>query len=376
MNHFYNPVKVSQGAGCLSRLPDILQSLAAERGRDVLLLVWSEQVLELPVIAELMHDTSDFKIHPLVVSVSNPSVHDLLTVYRKVQELSLCAVVGIGGGSVLDLAKSVCCLHDQEIADVDAMRQAINDKLFSLQKLPWIGVPTTAGTGSEVTCWATIWDPELNVKRSVESKENYAYAALVDTNLSATLPLSLAVSSALDAAAHAVESYWAKGSNCVSKALALDAIAQIMGNIDGLFTNDFAAHDAMARGSLLAGLAFSNTKTTACHSVSYPLTMQYGIAHGTAVSMLLAPVLRLNLEVINKPRQLLDALGVTDADELDARIRDLLQRAGIKNSLSQWGVQPGDLPLLAPACITKGRADNNPVQLTLENITSILQSIY
>ena len=376
MNHYFNPVKICQGKGCLAKLPDLLQSLVADKGSDVLLIVWSECVLEHEIIKDLLNKQDGYKVHPVVFTASNPSVQDLYGVYDHTRKLNLGAVVGIGGGSVLDVAKSLCCLHELDISNIDDLRTAIIDKRFTENKMPWIGIPTTAGTGSEVTCWATIWDPEIEVKRSVESKENYAYAALIDPDLSSTLPLALAVSSALDAVAHAVESYWAKASNCVSKALALSAIREIMTHIDGLFTNDFTAHDAMAKGSMLAGLAFSNTKTTACHSISYPLTMHYHIPHGVAVSMLLAPVFTLNLPQIEDPKSLLAALGVKDADEFKARINGLLTRASIKSTLSQWGADKSDIEAFVPLCITKGRADNNPVLLTNENIASILESIY
>ena len=376
MNHYFNPVKICQGKGCLAKLPDLLQSLVADKGSYVLLIVWSECVLEHEIIKDLLNKQDGYKVHPVVFTASNPSVQDLYGVYDHTRKLNLGAVVGIGGGSVLDVAKSLCCLHDLDISNIDELRTAIIDKRFTENKMPWIGIPTTAGTGSEVTCWATIWDPEIEVKRSVESKENYAYAALIDPDLSSTLPLALAVSSALDAVAHAVESYWAKASNCVSKALALSAIREIMLHIDGLFSEDFAAHDAMSKGSMLAGLAFSNTKTTACHSISYPLTMHYHIPHGVAVSMLLAPVFTLNLPQIEDPKSLLAALGVKDADEFKARINGLLTRASIKSTLSQWGADKSDIEALVPLCITKGRADNNPVLLTNENIASILESIY
>ena len=376
MNHYFNPVKICQGKGCLAKLPDLLQSLVADKGSDVLLIVWSECVLEHEIIKDLLNKQDGYKVHPVVFTASNPSVQDLYGVYDHTRKLNLGAVVGIGGGSVLDVAKSLCCLHDLDISNIDDLRTAIIDKRFTENKMPWIGIPTTAGTGSEVTCWATIWDPEIEVKRSVESKENYAYAALIDPELSSTLPLALAVSSALDAVAHAVESYWAKASNCVSKALALSAIREIMTHIDGLFTNDFTAHDAMAKGSMLAGLAFSNTKTTACHSISYPLTMHYKIPHGVAVSMLLSPVFKLNLQEIEDPKSLLAALGVKDADEFKTRINELLTRASIKSTLSQWGADKSDIEALVPLCITKGRADINPVILTNEHIASILESIY
>ena len=176
--------------------------------------------------------------------------------------------------------------------------------------------------------------------------------------------------------AHAVESYWARHTNAVSRALALEAIRTVMGSIDQLFAGVPAAHDAMARGSMLAGLAFSNTKTTACHSISYPLTMHYGIPHGAAVAMLLAPVLACNAPAVQDLDALLDALGVSDAAGLQRRITGLLVRSAQPASLEGWGVARSDLAHLAGLGITKGRADNNPVELTPALIEEMLESIY
>ena len=187
------------------------------------------------------------------------------------------------------------------------------------------------------------------------------------------MPMTLAVSSALDAVAHAVESYWARGTNAVSRALALEAIRTIMGNLDDLLAGKDEAHDAMARGSMLAGMAFSNTRTTACHSISYPLTMYCGIPHGAAVSMLLASVLRLNTPAITGIGPLLDALGVGSAEELERRIREILRRSGQPATLREWGVKMEDLPGLAHLGVTKGRADNNPMPIDPQTILTILE---
>lgn len=127
---------------------------------------------------------------------------------------------------------------------------------------------------------------------------------------------------------------------------------------------------------MLAGLAFSNTKTTACHSISYPLTMHYNIPHGAAVSMLLAPVLEMNAPCVEGMPELLKALGVADAKMLKECISGLLTRSGQPATLQEWGVKQEDLPHLAELGMTKGRADNNPVELTPQNITAILHTIY
>ena len=343
--------------------------------KRVLVLAWSRQALEHPAVAALLEKDSGFQAKGVVFTASNPTVEQLFQVWQETQDFAPEAVVAIGGGSVLDVGKSLCCLYGRDLKSVQDVREAVaGGKLRPAAR--WIGVPTTAGTGSEVTCWATIWDPEQDCKRSLESHENYAYAALVDPALAKGMPVRLAVSSALDAAAHAVESYWANHTNAVSRGLALEAVATIVGSIDGLLENAPAAHEAMARGSLLAGLAFSNTKTTACHSISYPLTMHYGIPHGAAVAMLLAPVLKLNAPAVPGVDRLLEALGVRNAADLKARVDGLLKRSGQPSALKDWGVQPDDLPRLAALGMTRGRADNNPVALDAETIRELLQSIY
>ena len=129
---------------------------------------------------------------------------------------------------------------------------------------------------------------------------------------------------------------------------------------------------------MLAGLAFSNTKTTACHSISYPLTMHYGIPHGTAVSLLLAPVLRLNAPCTEGLEELLDGprRGRTRKELEGADTRLPEARSGQPATLREWGVRREELPRLAGLGLTKGRADNNPAELTAEEVQRILEEIY
>lgn len=373
LNRYYNPVQSFEGPGCTAELTTLLQKMELKEGR-LLLLVWSEKVLKLPAFARLADN--GFTVCSMVFQASNPTVSQLFETYQATREFRPEVVVAVGGGSIMDVGKSLCCLYGKDLPDEDSLRQLIAEKNYGRPAARWIGVPTTAGTGSEVTCWATIWDPEQDAKRSVECHENYAWAALVDPELAVGMPTALAVSSALDAVAHAVESYWARGTNAVSRGLALEAIRTIMGHMDGLLAGTMEAHDAMARGSMLAGLAFSNTKTTACHSISYPLTMHCGIPHGAAVSMLLGPVFRLNAPALDRPAPLLEALGVSGADELEGRIRNILYRSGQPATLQEWGAQREDLPHLAQLGMTKGRADNNPLPIDPATILSILEHIY
>ena len=371
MNVFYNPVRTYAGEGALSHLKDILQEMNPAMKR-VLLLVWNEQVME----KEVFQLTDTYAVCEEVFTASNPTVAQLFRVYQRTKQFSPEVVIAVGGGSTMDVGKSLCCMYGNDFADEEEVRNWIKAKDNKKPSVQWIGVATTAGTGSEVTCWATIWDPDNNAKLSMENHANYAYAAIADPEMTKGMPMKLAVSSALDACAHAVESYWANHTNAVSRGLALQAIRIIMRDIDGMLSGNEEARQMMSVGSMMAGLAFSNTKTTACHSISYPLTMHYGIPHGAAVSMLLGEVTKLNSEKTKDLHDLYDALGVTDADALSAKVKELLERSGHPSTLSAWGVKKEDLARLASEGMTKGRADNNPVALNNEMIQTILENIY
>lgn len=369
MDSYFNPVRTVLGRGASSSLAKAASELGAQR---ILVVEWSEGVEELPQFKALKSEAGAATCFK-PFKASNPTVEQLFAFMLECAPFKPDLIAGVGGGSVMDVAKSMCAMGLEGFGDPQALRKAIAEGRHARRKLPWIGIPTTAGTGSEVTCWATVWDPSCKCKRSIEDHANYARAALVDADLSSALPPALAMSSALDAMAHAVEAYWSRSTNAVSRALALQAIRIISGNLGALAEGRAEAHDAMAKGSMLAGLAFSGTHTTACHSISYPLTMRYSIPHGAAVAMLLGPVLGYNAGSFSYKDALLDALGVRSAEELSDKVRGFMRKAGLKASLSEWGAQPGDLPRIVPLCLTKGRADNNPRALTEEGIAAVLR---
>lgn len=374
MNFYYNPVRLYWGEHCLCELKEELQHLQA---KNILIIKWSEQALKNPAGSDLYEATADAHITELVFTKSNPDIHDLYDVYQQHKTEQPDVIIAVGGGSVLDMAKSLAAILNDTYTSVEELREAIAQKKTGTPECPWIGIPTTAGTGSEVTCWATVWDSEKGAKLSLENKKNYAYAAFVDPEFTVSMPIQLVVSSALDAVAHATESYWAKAHNMVSDLYALKAISIILENLEKLIqTKDKRYYLAMAEASMLAGRAFSNTKTTACHSISYPLTLGYGIPHGIAVSMLLPSLLQINWEKISETEPLLQAYGVNTPEEAGQKIILLLELAGISHRLSEWNVEKKQLGNIAEHCFTKGRMENNPVDLSKEDVITILENIW
>lgn len=164
MNSYYNPVKVIYGNGAINEVKSLLDKIIRPNGR-VLIITWNECTEQLDAFAGL---SQSFTVRTVCFKESNPTVEQLFELYTKTSEYMPEAVIAIGGGSVMDVGKSLCCFYGKEISSPDEMRRIISEKDFGIPCAKWIGVPTTSGTGSEVTCWATIWDPTQNVKRSVE----------------------------------------------------------------------------------------------------------------------------------------------------------------------------------------------------------------
>jgi len=377
MEKFLNTVRVYEGVDSIDNILQISDEMTGSRSSEIILFTYSSQVLDNDIWREFVEAKGrHLTVH--IFEASNPEIEQLYEVLKTYENREFSGAIGVGGGSVLDITKTFCCLHGAVINDADELRKIISDKMYGVPGIPWIGVPTTAGTGSEVTCWATIWDSKNNKKYSVEKIENYAYAALIDPKLTVSMPIALSVSSAIDACAHAVESYWANSTNVVSRALALEAIRLIWNNVEQLFDRpeDMRVREAIARGSMLAGLAFSNTHTTGAHSLSYPLTMMYHIPHGVAVGMMLGHIFELNYPRIIEPEVLLKAFGVSTPEQVGQRINSVFTRSGFPVTLKGWCAKKEEISEIVDAAMTKGRADNNPVELTPEIVRAIMEKVY
>ncbi|SVE08333.1 uncharacterized protein METZ01_LOCUS461187, partial [marine metagenome] len=241
-----------------------------------------------------------------------------------------------------------------------------------------IFIPTTHGTGSEVTKWGTVWNTAEKKKYSISHQDLYPSIAILDANLMSSLPLDISIITTMDALSHSFESIWNKNANQTSIDYAVESICMILRNIESLKQNPskLETRKILLKASNLAGLAFSNTKTAAAHSISYPLTINYGIPHGIASSLALLPLLRINMTAIEEEldliRKKLELNDIYDLENLIRIIPDTLQ----KFNLESWGVNKDHLGELVEQSFTKGRMDNNIVNLSERDVYNILQSIY
>ena len=289
------------------------------------------------------------------------------------------SVIGIGGGSAMDVAKAIAVIATNKGAAVDYLG------LNKVPKpgLPKIMIPTTAGTGSEVTFTAVFIRKNLKKKEGMNSPHLYPDLALLDPELTLSLPPEPTAHTGLDALCHAIESYTSINASPLSEMFSLEAIALIAENLrtcvhDG---KNIAARERMLLGSLYAGIGLANAGVTAVHSLSYPLGGKFGVGHGLANTILLAPVMAYNLpgalekfaDVAEAMGECVEGLPLREAAYLavDA-VEALIDDCGITSSIRDFGVKEEDFPSLADVAMTVARPlENNPRKMTKEEMIAI-----
>lgn len=288
---YHNPVAITFGWGSLSKLPDLL------KGRKAVVVTFPQagqtgllDTLKVLLGVQLAGVIDDVQPNPELSWISGH--------YRQFwAKYADCVVLAIGGGSVLDSAKMF--LPGVRSGDFSEIHAALarSEVPTVIRALPMIAVPTTAGTGSEVTPWATLWDrtSAKHQKYSLHLEQTWPEAALVDPQLTLTLPHVVTRDSNLDALSHALEAIWNVNANPVSDGLALRAAQTVIQNLPALLRQPDSPElrTLACRASLLAGLAFSNTKTALAHNISYEMTLRHGLSHGLACSFTLPMVWRM-----------------------------------------------------------------------------------
>lgn len=290
-------------------------------------------------------------------------------------------IVAVGGGSSIDIAKMIAAFwHFKGRAfSVEDILMYVQTKEYLKynSNINIIAVPTTAGTGSEVTSWATLWDTSNFKKYSVDADYLYPKETFMIPEFTLTMPDRLTLATGLDALCHATESYWAKDSNSITRELSKVAIKLIVNYLPKVLEDrsNIYFRKKMALGSLYAGVAFSQTRTTACHSISYPLTMKYGIEHGFACALTLAEIFKLNKEHIIELDELLEAFNIKDIDELQVWLHKVTKNI-VSLNLKGFNIKEEEIPLIAKMSFTQGRMDNNPVSLSEEDVCVLLSEIW
>jgi phosphonate metabolism-associated iron-containing alcohol dehydrogenase len=285
---YHNPVAVTFGNGTLDRLATIVGA------RSVALVAFPEAAA-LGYVDSVSRELGSALAGVIDDIQPNPDVAHLGELHARFwRDFASCdAIVALGGGSTLDTAKVLAVTPPCGGFDELVARLAANEPFVPGRTKALIAVPTTAGTGSEVTPWATVWDRASGRKHSLHLSETWPEAAIVDPLLTATAPHAITLQSGLDALSHALEAIWNVNANPVSDILAVSAARRMLRTLPRLVLHlaDVALREDAALAALEAGLAFSNTRTALAHSISYEMTLRHGLPHGIACSFTLPLVL-------------------------------------------------------------------------------------
>lgn len=294
------------------------------------------------------------------------------------KEKGIDIVVGLGGGSPLDVAKAIAFLltNPCSISDYEGI------ELINNHRLPLVAIATTSGTGSEVTANAVITDPARNKKMIISSSALVPDIAVVDPRLTKGIPAKVTAATGIDVLVHAIEAFISKGSITISSALAHRSIMMVAENLPLAVGNgeDMDARHRMAIASLMAGMAFSNVGLGACHATAHQLGTTYKIPHGVANGIMLPAVMTFNSLVCrDKFREIASAMGervegLTDREasmKAIAAVKNLTREVGLPTSIREVGGKEEDFKQMAQVALEDPTLLSNPRQASLEDLIEI-----
>ena len=359
---YTQPVKIWFGRGRFERLGEVLEELGITRaviccGRHFA-----------PEAEKLM------AADPRIVAVfdrveQNPQLDGITETTRLCRVHCADGVIGIGGGSSLDTAKFAAAVAPNPGQAIDYYE---GRRTFCAEnRLPVVAVPTTAGTGSEVTQVSVV--SHGTEKKTINNPAFMPAAAIVDPLLSKSVPPRTTMNTGLDALAHALEGYWSKNHQPIPDLMAIEAVRLILENLERAYRDgsDLEARGNMAMAALLGGLSFALPKTAASHACSYPLSEDYHLPHGEACAFTLDSLVRINADA--RLEELCRRVGLSGTEELAERIRALKKLGGLRMRLSELG--DVDLPKLCRDCAAHPLMKNNPVALDEAALRAMFEAL-
>lgn len=346
--------------GATHRLGEIVATLGVSR----VFVVTDPGLVEAGLLEQVLKglEKADLHIDTYMDVEADPSDKTVLDAVAKAKSFRAEVVIGFGGGSSMDVAKLVALL----VCSGQKISETYGAGLAKGERLPLVQVPTTAGTGSEVTAAAVV-SVGKSQKRPIVAPQLFADIAVLDAELTLGLPPQVTAATGMDSMVHAIEAYTSSvRKNPISDMLAREAVRLIAENITTTVNNgsDRQARSNMLLAAMMAGQAFANATVGAVHAMAYGLVAQFHVPHGLANSLLLPHVMRFNLPVSSKEYAELAAIVLPNlakgsdefmANSLIDKLESLSLELGMETRLSQMGVTEENLPLMAEDSIKEAR---------------------
>ncbi len=378
---FQCPTRIVFGPGKLTELGQLAADLGAKR----VLLVTDPGII---AAGHTPRGITSLELEGLTVSLfdgveENPTTEHVDAGLAAAKQSRPDLIVGLGGGSSMDCAKGINFLYSCG----GRMQDYWGEGKATAPLLPMIAVPTTAGTGSETQSYALVADAQTHVKMACGDKRASFRAAILDPELTLTQPPRVTALTGIDALAHAIESYVTKRRNFLSLTFSREAWRNLAPNIGRVLTEpgDISARGAMQLGACLGGLAIENSMLGAAHALANPLTANYGITHGEAISLMLPHVIRHNGRQVEAwYRELVSSVPSTvfpvqvhsATDALAKFVRHVTRQAGLAATIKECDVPRDDLPQLATAAAHQWTGNFNPVDLSTDDYLKLYEAAY
>lgn len=309
----------------------------------------------------------------------NPTEREVNAGVAFARKHNIDCIVAVGGGSSMDCAKGINFIltNGGRMSDYKGHGKATRPML------PSVGVPTTAGTGSEAQSYALITDEQTHIKMACGDKKAAFRVAILDPEVTVSQPRSVSAVTGIDAIAHAIESHVCTKRNPMSQMCSLTAFQYLEPHFETVLRSptDLAARSAMQLGAYLAGMAIENAMLGVCHGCANPLTAHYGMIHGVAIGLMLPHVIRFNAVVAEcHYAELVSGTGghsaASAAEVLANRVSELTAAAGLPHSLKECGVSETILPLLAEEANQQWTARFNPRPVDEADILKLYQAAW
>lgn len=372
--------KLITGSDALKRLGEEVNNLNIKRP----LIITDEILQKVGVVASVEHELKDYDFGVYNRVKPEPEIELVADCVNEIKRGEYDGLIAVGGGSAIDIAKAaaVVCTNNvpiEELFGTDNVKE---------RGLPLIAIPTTAGTGSEVTNIAILSDKKEQLKKGIVSPYLLPNVAIVSPEMTLTMPKSVTAASGIDALVHAIEAYLSVHASPITDGLAIKAITMITNNLPKAYANpnNLKAREAMVTASLMAGMAFGNAGVGAVHALAYPLGGRFNIPHGVSNALLLPYVMEWNkISNLEKFTDIAEAMGVDTrdlsndeaADKAIAAMKRLSLSVEIPTNLKEFGISEDVIPEMAEDASKITRLlDNNPRKFDVKDIEKIYRSAF
>ena len=354
---------------------DALRNFRRKSLNENILLVTSESFVKRGVVNRIIEKFPDSSIKVISNVKPNPTIENIETEFFRIRDSRPDFVIALGGGSCIDTAKAFVRLFS--LPSVTSLKKVLvlpNSDL-NVDPIPLIAIPTTSGTGSEVTPFATVWSNTERRKYSISGGDLLPEISILDPSLTLNLPADVTLSSGMDCVSHAFESIWNINSTVDTRTLATRSLQLSLKALPILMKmpDNQEARASMMKASLLAGLAISQTRTALAHSISYPLTSEFGLPHGLACSFTLPELIVFNAYSASQSLTVLATeLGHKSIPELQRFMLDFILELRIDEILKSRNIRIDPVLKLVPRMLDSNRASNNIREIHADDLAGLL----